>query len=149
MFAVANLTQRSCHIMKEVDIMEMQYRLNQERLLAEHKLNQEILVHCIARLNKKINMLYGRIKKIQIEMQSYKGSSYESYLQNKSDAYIAEQNRIKNKRQPILHLLMKAYRLSLDDVKQLLRQANNENFPTYKTIDDIVDMIKCCDFSFE
>ena len=61
MFAVANLTQRSCHIMKEVDIMEMQYRLNQERLLAEHKLNLEILVHCIARLNKKINMLYGRI----------------------------------------------------------------------------------------
>lgn len=130
--------------------MEMQYRLNQERLLAEHKLNQEILAHCIARLNKKINMLYGKTIKRQAELQrykKYKDSGYALLLQNEIDSLNVEQNQIKDKRKPILHLLMKAYRLSLDDVKQLIRQADAEKLPTYKTIDDVVDMIECFDFS--
>lgn len=94
-------------------------------------------------------MLYGRITKRQTEIQKYIGSSYGLYLQNEIDDYINEQNILKNKRKPILHLLMKAYRLSLDDVKQLLQQADKDKFPTYKTIDNIVDMIECYDFSFE
>ena len=108
--------------------MEMQYRLNQERLLAEHKLSQEILIHCIARLNKKINMLYGKTIKRQAHLQRYPKNDISGYallLQNEIDDYIAEQNRIKSKRQTILHLLMNAYRLSLDDMKHYTNTCND------------------------
>lgn len=130
--------------------MEMQYRLNQERLLSQHKLNKEILIHSLAKLNKKINWLYGRIIKKQTEMQNYNNSNgYGLCIQKQIDDYTNEQNRLKNKRKPILHLIMSAFRLSLDEVKQLLQQADKENFPTYKTINDIVDMIECFDYSLE
>lgn len=136
--------------MKEVFIMEMQYRLNQEKLLSEHRLNQEILIHCIARLNKKINMLYGKTIKRHAEMQEYQklnDSSYVLYLQNEIDDYTREQDHLKKKRQSILHVAMSAYRLSLDDVKELIKKADIDKFPTYKTIDNIVEMIECVDYS--
>lgn len=129
--------------------MEMQYRLNQERLLSQHKLNKEILIHSLARLNKRINTLYGNIIKRQAKLKHYNGLGYGLYIQNEIDNYINELNRLKDKSKPILHLIMKAYRLSLDDVKQLLSQADKEKFPTYKTIDNIVDMIECFDYSLE
>lgn len=129
--------------------MEMQYRLNQERLLSKHKLNKEILIHSLARLNKRINAIYGNIIKRQAKLKYYNGLGYGIYIQNEIDNYINELNRLKDKSKPILHLIMKAYRLSLDDVKQLLKQADKEKFPTYKTIDDIVDMIECFDYSLE
>ena len=137
------------HYMKERDYMEMQYRLNQERLLSQHKLNQEILIHSLARLNKRINTLYGNIIKRQAKLKHYNGLGYGLYIQNEIDNYINELNRLKDKSKPILHLIMKAYRLSLDDVKQLLSQADKEKFPTYKTIDNIVDMLECFDYSLE
>ena len=127
----------------------MQYRLNQERLLSQHKLNKEILLHSLARLNKRINTLYGNITKRQAKLKYYDGLGYGLYIQNEINNYINEQNRLKDKSKPILHLIMKAYRLSLDDVKQLLSQADKEKFPTYKTIDDIVDMIECFNYSLE
>ena len=82
-------------------------------------------------------------------MKYYNGLSYGLYVQNEIDNYINELNRLKDKGKPILHLIMKAYRLSLDDVKQLLKQADKEKLPTYKTIDDIVEMIECFDYSLE
>lgn len=129
--------------------MEMQYRFHQERLLSQRKLNQEILIHSLARLNKRINTLYGNITKRQAKLKYYNGLNYGLYIQNEIDNYINELNQLKDKSKPILHLIMEAYRLSLDDVKQLLAQADKEKFPTYKTIDDIVDMIECFDYSFE
>lgn len=129
--------------------MEIQYRLNQEQLLSQHKLNKEILIHSLARLNKRINTLYGNIIKRQAKLKYYNGLSYGLYIQNEIDNYTNELNRLKDKSKPILHLIMKAYRLSLDDVKQLLKQSDKEKFPTYKTIDNIVNMIECFDYSFE
>ena len=143
--------QRSCHIMKVVIIMEMQYRLNQEKLLADHKLNKEIMIHCIARLNKKINMLYGKKIKRQAEIQRYQkidnGEGYILYLQNEIDDCNREQDQLIKKRQTILYVVMSAYRLSFEEVKIMLRQADKEKFPTYKTIDNIVDMINSVDYS--
>lgn len=127
----------------------MQYRLNQERLLSQHKLNKEILIHSLARLNKRINTLYGNITKRQAKLKYYKDLGYGLYIQNEIYNYINELNRLKAKSKPILHLIMKSYRLSLDDVKQLLAQADKEKFPTYKIIDNIVDMIECFDYSLE
>lgn len=129
--------------------MEIQYRLYQERLLSQHKLNKEILIHSLARLNKRINTLYGNIIKRQAKLKYYNGLSYGLYIQKEIDNYINELNRLKDKSKPILHLIMKAYRLSLDDVKQLLKQADKEKLPTYKTIDNIINMIECFDYSLE
>lgn len=94
-------------------------------------------------------MLYGNITKRQVEIQRYNGLGYGLYLQNQIDGYTSEQNQLKNKRKPILRLIMSAYRLSLDDVKELLQQADKEKFPTYKTIDEIIEMIECFDFTLE
>lgn len=128
--------------------MEMQYRLNQEKLLSEHRLNQEILIHCIARLNKKINMLFGKIKKAENTMNNHNyHPAYTQSLQSQIDDYTREQYQLKKKRQSILHVVMSAYRLSLDDVKKLIKKADQEKFPTYKTIDNIVEMIECMDYS--
>ena len=128
--------------------MEMQYRLNQEKLLSEHKLNKEILINALARLNKKINMVYGSIKKKKAELSTYNlSSSYGQYIQRQIIECEKTQDQLKNKRQPILHVVMSAYKLSLNDVKELTKQANKENYPTYKTIDNIVDMINSVDYS--
>ena len=133
---------------KEVIILEMKYRLNQERLLSEHKLNKEILIHSLARLNKKINMLYRSIKKRESEMMGYdESSAYRLYLQQQIVDYSEKRELLIKKRQPILHVVMSAYRLSLDDIKRLLRESDQEKFPTYKTIDNIVSMIECADYS--
>lgn len=137
--------------MKVVIIMEMQYRLNQEKLLADHKLNKEIMIHSIARLNKKINILYGKKIKRQAEIQRYQkidnGEGYILYLQNEIDDCTREQDQLRKKRQSILHVVMSAYRLSFEEVKIMLKQADKEKFPTYKTIDNIVDMINSVDYS--
>ena len=132
--------------------MEREYRLKQEQLLNNHILNQEILVHCIARLETKINKAYQkcRIIKVSYERNINSGCS-NSALNDKQDyeAWKEKYDCLIEKRKPLLDTLMQGYHLDLGTVKELVNQADKENFPTYKTVDEIIQMIKCNNYKLE
>ena len=129
--------------------MERGYRLKQKQLLNNHILNQEILVHSIARLNTKIDAAY---KKCRIINASYErninSGCSNSALSDKQDyqAWKEKYDSLIEKRKPLLDTLLQGYHLSLENAKELIMQADKEKFPTYKTVDEIIKMIKCNDF---
>ena len=132
--------------------MEREYRLQQEELLNNHILNQEILIHCIARLSTKINKAYQkcRIIKAQYKRNINNGCS-NSALSDKQDyeAWKEKYDSLIEKRKPLLDTLLQGYHLSLENAKELIMQADKEKFPAYKTVDEIIKMIKCNDFKLE
>ncbi|MBD5136123.1 MAG: hypothetical protein HDT39_09230 [Lachnospiraceae bacterium] len=132
--------------------MEKEYRLQQEQLLSGHILNQKILVHCITRLNTKINKAYKkcRIIKASYERNINSGCS-NSALNDKQDyeAWKEKYDCLIEQRKPLLDTLLQGYHLSLENAKELIKQADKENFPTYKTVDKVIQMIKCNDFKLE
>lgn len=132
--------------------MEREYRLKQEELLGNHILNQEILVHCIARLNTKINKAYNKCKIIKAAHQNNIKSGNDSLaLRDKQDyeEWKDTFDCLMEKKRPLLNALIQGYRLSLEDAKELVRQADKEKFPTYKTVDIVVQMIRSCGFKLE
>lgn len=132
--------------------MEREYRLRQEELLSGHILNQEILVHCIARLNTKINKAYQkcRIIKASYERNINSGCS-NSALSDKQDyeAWEEKYDCLIEKRKPLLDTLMQGYHLSLEDAKGMIKQADRNKFPTYGTVDIVIQMIRNNDFKLE
>lgn len=132
--------------------MEREYRLKQEQLLSSHILNQEILIHCIARLNTKINKAYQkcRIIKASYERNINSGCS-NSALSDKQDyeAWKEKYNCLIEQRKPLLDALMQGYHLDLGAVKEFVNQVDEGKKPTYKTVDEIIKMIKCNDFKLE
>ncbi len=132
--------------------MEREYRLRQEELLSGHILNQEILVHCIARLNTKINKTYQkcRIIKASYERNINSGCS-NSALSDKQDyeAWIEKYDCLTEQRKPLLDTLMQGYHLDLGAVKELINQAEEGKKPTYATVDTVIQMIRNNDFKLE
>ena len=132
--------------------MEREYRLQQEELLNNHILNQEILIHCIARLSTKINKAY---QKCRIIKASYKrninNGCSNSALSDKQDyeAWKEKYNCLIEQRKPLLDALMQGYHLDLGAVKEFVNQVDEGKKPTYKTVDEIIKMIKCNDFKLE
>lgn len=132
--------------------MERGYRLQQEELLSGHILNQEILVHCIARLNTKINKAYQKCRIIKASYErNFKIGCSNSALHDKQDyeTWKEKYDSLIEKRKPLLDTLLQGYHLSLENAKELIMQADKEKFPTYKTVDEIIKMIKCNDFKLE
>lgn len=132
--------------------MEQEYRQKQEQLLNNHILNQEILVHCIARLNTKVNTAYKKCRIIKASYErNIKIGCANSALHDKQDCetWKEKYDYLIEKRKPLLDTLMQGYHLSLEDTKELIKLADKENFPTYKTVDEIIKMIKCNDFKLE
>ena len=132
--------------------MEREYRLKQEQLLSGQILNQEILVHCIARLNTKINKAYQKCKiiKASYERNISSGCS-NSALSDKQDyeAWKEKYDCLIEQRKPLLDTLMQGYHLDLGAVKELVNQADENKFPTYKTVDVVVQMVRNNDFKLE
>lgn len=132
--------------------MKKEYRLKQEQLLSGHILNQEILVHCIARYNTKINKVYQKCKiiKASYERNINSGCS-NSALNDKQDyeAWKYKYDCLAEKRKPLLDTLLQGYHLSLENTKELIMQADKEKFPTYKMVDEIIQMIRNNDFKLE
>ncbi len=132
--------------------MEREYRLKQERLLSGHILNQEILIHCIARLNTKIDAAYKKCKIIKASYErNLKIGCSNSGLQDKRDyeAWKEKYDCLAEKRKPLLDTLLQGYHLSLENAKELIKQADKRNFPTYNTVDNVIQMIRCNDFELE
>ncbi len=124
--------------------MERKYRLKQEQLLNNHILNQEILVHCIARLNTKIDKAYKKCRIIKVSYErNIKSGCSNLALQDKKDyeAWQHKYNCLIEQRKPLLDTLMQGYHLSFENTKGLIGQADEENFPTYKTVDTVIQMI--------
>lgn len=130
----------------------MQYRLKQEQLLNNNILNQEILIHSIARLNTKIDAAYKKCKiiKASYEHNINSGCSNAS-LSDKQDyeAWKEKYDSLIEKRKPLLDTLLQGYHLSLENAKELIMQADKEKFPTYKTVDEVIRMIRNNDFKLE
>lgn len=132
--------------------MERGYRLKQKQLLSGHILNQEILIHCIARLNIKINKAYQKCRIIKAAYESNLKSGHSNLaLQDKQDyeTWKEKYDCLIEQKKPLLDTLMQGYHLSLENAKELIMQADKEKFPTYKTVDEIIKMIKCNDFKLE
>ena len=72
-------------------------------------------------------------------------------MQDKRDyeAWKYKYDCLAEKRKPLLDILMQGYHLSLENAKELIKQADKENFPTYKTVDNVIQMINCNDFKLE
>lgn len=132
--------------------MEREYRLKQEQLLNNHILNQEILVYSIARLNTKIDAAYKKCKIIKASYErNFKIGCSNSRLQDKKDYETCKYKYdcLLEQRKPLLDTLLQGYHLSLEDAKELIKQADKENFPTYKTVDTVIQIIRNNDFKLE
>ena len=131
--------------------MHMSYRLKLEKMIENHELNKEMLVHCIAVINKKINRTYKKYRELKYKCESDK--KWEAYRKEHPvpPYYSVDDIQVENAkrkfdelvayRKPILDVLMKGYAISLDTVKTLVMDADDNKLPTQKTVDTIRDMI--------
>lgn len=94
----------------------------------------ELLVNCIAKLNKKITRKYQNAQHLKgiINLAGHDVFYAES---------VEELNALIAYRKPILDALMKTYRFSLDEVKMLAKKAKYEDLPTYQMIDAVRERI--------
>lgn len=132
--------------------MERGYRLQQEELLNNHILNQEILVHCIARLNTKINKAYQKCRIIKASYKRNINSGCSNSALNDMQDYEVWKEKYDSligQRKPLLDTLMQGYHLDLDAVKELVNQAEEGEKPTYGTVDTVIQMIRNNDFKLE
>lgn len=132
--------------------MEMKYRLKQEELLNNHILNQEILVHCIARLNTKINKAYKKCKIIKAAYENNLQSGHSNLALHDKQDYVTWKQKydcLIEQRKPLLDTLMQGYHLDLGAVKEFVNQADEGKKPTYGTVDTVIQMIKENDFQLE
>ena len=132
--------------------MERRYRLRQEELLSGHILNQEILVHCIAKLNTKISKAYKKCRIIKAAYENnLKNGCSNLTLQDKKDygAWKEKYDCLLERRKPLLDILMQGYHLDLEMAKELINQADEEKKPTYETVDTVIQMIRSNDFKLE
>ncbi len=132
--------------------MEREYRLRQEELLSGHILNQKILIHCIARLNTKINKAYQKCKIIEASYgRNINSGCSNSALNDKQDyeEWKEKYDCLIEQRKPLLDTLMQGYHLDLGAVKELVNQADENKFPTYKTVDTVIQIIRNNDFKLE
>ena len=130
--------------------MEMQYRLRQEQLLNQKMLNEEILVHSIARLNTRIEKYYRKCKIINAAYEkNIKQGLHRLAVLDKNDYedYKKKLDNLIEQRKPLMDLLMKGYCLSLETAKQKICRAEEDKLPTYKTIDKILEMLKSGDYT--
>ena len=115
---------------KEND-MDRSYKLKMEDKLNTNTLTKEYILNCIAKHEKKINEL------------AYKEKQYRSSYYNN---HKLELDKMTEYRQPFIDVLMKEYRMSLDDIKIALQNVKDKNIPTNAVCDQIRGIITngCC-----
>ena len=100
--------------------MDRSYRLKMEDKLNTNTLTKEYILNCIAKHEKKINDL------------AYKGKQYRASNYNN---HKLERDKLIEYRQPFIDVLMKEYRMSLDDIKTALQSVKDKNIPTNAVCD--------------
>ena len=111
--------------------MDRSYKLKMEDKLNTNTLTKEYILNCIAKNEKKINEL------------AYKEKQYRSSYYNN---HKLELDKMTEYRQPFIDVLMKEYRMSLDDIKIALQNVKDKNIPTNAVCDQIRGIITngCC-----
>ena len=112
--------------------MNRSYRLKMEQLLNEHKLTKELLIHCIAKSDKKVAALAYKEKQ-------YRYVGYNNFKQ--------ELDELIKYRQPFFDVLKDGYHMSLDEIKKEIANANANKIPTNKVINQIRNMIETWDYT--
>ena len=112
--------------------MNRSYRLKMEQLLSEHKLTKELLIHCIAKSDKKVADL------------AYKEKQYRYVGYNN---FKLELDELIKYRQPFFDVLREGYHMTLDEIKNEIANADSNKIPTNKVIDQIRNMIETWDYT--
>ena len=118
------------------------YRLKLEEMIKKKKLNKELLIACIAKINPKIERVNTYIYRIR----NYYSDGLTTAANDEIKNHKEEFDKWIDYRKPILDLVMYGYKLSLNVVKQLVKEADKNNLPTFKMIDTIRTMIINYDF---
>lgn len=118
------------------------YRLKLEQMLKNKELNKELLINCICKINPKIERVNTYIYRIKNYYSDGLTTAAKDEIKNHKEDF----NRWIDYRKPILDLVMYGYKLSLNVVKQLVKEADKNNLPTFKMIDTIRTMIINYDF---
>lgn len=108
--------------------MDRSYRLKMEERLSNNILTSEYVLNCVAKLDEPINKLAYKEK--QYRNVDYGNDNYRIKLDEKI-AY----------RKPFIDFLMKECHMSLDNIKNLVANVKEKNFPTKKVCDQIRDII--------
>lgn len=114
--------------------MDRSYRLKMEDKLNTNTLTKEYILNCIAKHEKEINDLAYKEKQ-------YRTSNYNNHK--------LELDKLTEYRQPFVDVLMKEYRMSLDDIKTALQSVKEKNIPTNAVCDQIRGIITNGCYSLE
>ena len=106
--------------------MDRSYRLKMEDKLNSNILTKEYILNCIAKHEKKIDALAYKEKQ-------YRGSNYNNHK--------LELDKLIEYRKPFIDILMRKYRMSLDDIKIALQSVKDKNIPTNAVCDQIRNII--------
>ena len=106
--------------------MDRSYKLKMEDKLNTNTLTKEYILNCIAKHEKKINDLAYKEKQ-------YRASNYNNHK--------LELDKLTEYRQPFIDVLMKEYRMSLEDIKTALQSVKDKNIPTNAVCDRIRGII--------
>lgn len=131
--------------------MHRSYRLRLEKMIEQHELDQELLIHCIAVINKRVNRAYASLQKLtayhdyDLEWEEYQRINHLPPYYSVRDIDVSEAKKkleeLITYRKPFLELLMKEYKISLDHVKSLVAQADKNKNPTFEMVETIHEMI--------
>ncbi len=108
--------------------MDRSYRLKMDANLEKNILTPEYIINCIAKDDKKINEL------------AYKQRKYE-YVPTKYIDFKSEKKKLVEYRQPFIDILMRECNMSLDDIKNAVKNTKVKNIPTKEVCNRIRDMI--------
>lgn len=97
-----------------------------EEKLKSNTLTKEYILNCIAKHEKKINELAYKEKQ-------YRASNYNNHK--------LELDKLIEYRKPFVDVLMREYRVSLDDIKIALSDVKDKNIPTNAVCDQIRNII--------
>lgn len=115
--------------------MDRSYKLKLEESLSEKKLNQQLLINCLAKFDSRAN-------KLAVTMGKYKYNTMDCFNSGTKE----ELQKLIDYRKPFIETLCKEYFLSLEHIKSEIASTledtkRSKNIPDYKTIDVVREII--------
>lgn len=113
--------------------LDRSYKLKLEKSLSEKKLNQQLLINCLAKFD-------SRASKLAVTMKQYKYNTMDCFNLG-----------TKEELQKLIETLCKEYFLSLEQIKSEIASTlqdtkRSKNIPDYKTIDVVREIIANDDY---
>ena len=106
--------------------MDKSYKSKMEEKINNNILTIEYVINCVAKLENKINKLAYREKQYR--------HSYQNNIKEELEYEIEY-------RKPFIEFLINKYCLSMNEIKELIKNTKDKNKPTKKTCDRIREII--------